>query len=179
MPDLLGLCLDCNYPLRGLAQPRCPECGLEFDPQNPATMNMGAPLTRTAKWVLGPMRWPTIVGTVAAALVVLWATRLPRNWLDASRVGLAVLVMMGVVWLAWPIVRTITARKYHWPKERLTKGAPPRYIVGALLLIEAFAIARAAAQDGVLDEQASDGCTRGRRHRPAEVFAPGSMARRV
>jgi hypothetical protein len=142
MSDALGLCLDCNYPLRGLTAPRCPECGLEFDPANSDTMNMGAPLTRKAQWVLGPMRWPTIAITLVAAALVLWVTRLPRNWLDVSRAGLVVLVLMGIVWLAWPMARTFVARKYNWPKERLTRGAKPRYIVGALLLIEAFAIAR-------------------------------------
>jgi hypothetical protein len=105
-------------------------------------MNLGAPLTRTAQWVLGPMRWPTIVGTIVAAGLVLWATRLPRNWLNVSRVGLGVLIAMGVVWIAWPIARTLTAKKYNWPKVRLTQGAKPRYIVGAILLLEALAIAR-------------------------------------
>ena len=27
-----ALCLDCGYRLRGLAEPRCPECGRVFTP---------------------------------------------------------------------------------------------------------------------------------------------------
>ena len=29
-----GLCLKCGYDLRGLTEPRCPECATEFDPSN-------------------------------------------------------------------------------------------------------------------------------------------------
>jgi hypothetical protein len=30
-------CLTCGYDLRGLPEPRCPECGRGFDPDDPAT----------------------------------------------------------------------------------------------------------------------------------------------
>jgi hypothetical protein len=30
-------CRGCDYPLKGLAEPRCPECGREFDPGNANT----------------------------------------------------------------------------------------------------------------------------------------------
>ena len=28
-------CLECGYPLDGLPEPRCPECGTPFDPDDP------------------------------------------------------------------------------------------------------------------------------------------------
>lgn len=31
-PEVIRRCAGCGYDLRGLEQPRCPECGLEFDP---------------------------------------------------------------------------------------------------------------------------------------------------
>ncbi len=31
-PDRSGLCETCGYNLRGLPQPRCPECGTGFEP---------------------------------------------------------------------------------------------------------------------------------------------------
>ncbi len=34
-------CLGCDYNLRGLADPVCPECGRTFDPDNPATFRRG------------------------------------------------------------------------------------------------------------------------------------------
>lgn len=33
-------CRDCGYALRGLADPRCPECGRGFDPGDPATVRL-------------------------------------------------------------------------------------------------------------------------------------------
>lgn len=41
--DPQKFCLDCGYPLDGLRDPRCPECGLEFDPLDAGTfaVNVG------------------------------------------------------------------------------------------------------------------------------------------
>lgn len=36
-PSTLPRCLTCNYALHGLAEPRCPECGRAFDPDDPDT----------------------------------------------------------------------------------------------------------------------------------------------
>lgn len=35
--DVDRYCLDCGYNLRGLHEPRCPECGSWFDPERPST----------------------------------------------------------------------------------------------------------------------------------------------
>jgi hypothetical protein len=34
-----ALCIGCNYPLRGLTEPRCPECGRPFDLVDRETFN--------------------------------------------------------------------------------------------------------------------------------------------
>src|SRR5437867_9827306 len=80
----IGLCLDCNYPLFGLPTPRCPECGREFDPMDPASMNMGRELGELAKWVLGPVRWPVSLLTWGALGFALWEARLPGGQIRAS-----------------------------------------------------------------------------------------------
>ncbi len=36
-PDFHGFCLRCYYDLRGLPEPRCPECGRLFNPADPRT----------------------------------------------------------------------------------------------------------------------------------------------
>src|SRR5678816_1543008 len=94
----LGLCLDCNYPLHGLPTPRCPECGREFDPSDPSTMNMGRPLTALNLWILGPVRWPVSVLTWGAMAFALWHARLPGGKVRISG-GLWILLGLGVVWL--------------------------------------------------------------------------------
>src|SRR5207244_2210553 len=64
-----ALCLECGYPLRGLASQACPECGLPFDPADVRTMNLGRPLPRAARWLVRPFGKPTLaVGWVAAVL---------------------------------------------------------------------------------------------------------------
>jgi hypothetical protein len=67
-PRLLPLCLDCNYSLRGLAESRCPECGREFNIQDPTTFNNARPLRWIDRKMLKPISWPmfTIIGLACA-----------------------------------------------------------------------------------------------------------------
>jgi len=57
MPDG-SYCVKCRYCLAGLAEPRCPECGWEFDPGNPRTFGDSARV---------PPRWPWVLAWVAIA----------------------------------------------------------------------------------------------------------------
>src|SRR5947207_1871386 len=100
-----GLCLDCNYPLQHLASQRCPECGRKFDPDDLRTMNMGRPLTAAAMWVLGPIRPAVHWLTWGAVGFTLWNARLPGGRFSVPGIALDVLVAIGLLWLAWPIVR--------------------------------------------------------------------------
>src|SRR5687767_9257598 len=135
----LGLCLSCNYPLHGLPTPRCPECGREFDPANPATMNMGRPLTPMKLWILGPMRWHVTLLTWAALLFALWYARLPGMKVRNSG-ALWILIFLGILWLAWPIIRRIVGRRCGWPQSLLLRGQKQRIFVGVLLLLAAAAV---------------------------------------
>ena len=69
------LCRGCEYILDGLPEPRCPECGRPFDPDNPNTYWKGRrPYPR----------WPYfIVAVVALAPFLLWCLMLV-NWVIAS-----------------------------------------------------------------------------------------------
>jgi hypothetical protein len=135
----LGLCLDCNYPLQGLPTPRCPECGREFDPSNPQTMNMGRPLTAVKLWILGPLRWQVSALTWAAMGFALWHARLPGGKVRNSP-ALWILVAMGLLWLAWPVVRRVVGKRCGWPQSLLLRGQKQRVIVGVVLLLAAGAV---------------------------------------
>jgi hypothetical protein len=137
----IGLCLDCGYALFGLPTPRCPECGREFDPMNPATMNMGRELSELAKWVLGPLRWPVNLMTWGALAYALWEARLPGEQIATSS-SWYLLVALGVFWLSWPLVRMVAARKYGWPHSLLMRGQKLRIAVGICLLAGAVCISR-------------------------------------
>lgn len=60
-------CLDCDYPLKGLTEKRCPECGREFNPRDTSTMRTPETPSRFAQWIMRPPGrrsfWLTIVGT--------------------------------------------------------------------------------------------------------------------
>lgn len=135
----IGLCLDCGYALHGLPTPRCPECGRPFDPLDPKTMNMGRELSELAKWVLGPVRWPVSLMSWGAIAISLWYARLPGDQL-ANSSSLWILIGLGVLWLAWPIVRVAAARRYGWPTSLLMRGQRLRIAVGLSLLLTAVAI---------------------------------------
>jgi hypothetical protein len=135
----LGLCLDCNYPLHGLPTPRCPECGREFDPANPTSMNMGRELTPLMKWVLGPIRNTVRLASWAAIVVALWYARLPGQRVRSSA-SIYVLILLGTLWLTWPILRTFMGRRFGWPTSLLLNGQRQRFLVGIALLLSAVAI---------------------------------------
>jgi hypothetical protein len=73
----IGRCIDCNYPLQGLAEPRCPECGRGFDPANPKTMNLGRPIGPRARLLSRPTGRPTVVVALLALVAMLAVTRPP------------------------------------------------------------------------------------------------------
>ena len=62
--DPTGYCKTCGYDLRGLPQPRCPECGNAFDPQNPKTFSRRPPRS----WI---WRWSKRALVVLLVLIVL------------------------------------------------------------------------------------------------------------
>ena len=41
--DTTMVCIECAYPLNGLSEDRCPECGLRFDPSDASTFAPPAP----------------------------------------------------------------------------------------------------------------------------------------
>ncbi len=99
-------CLACDYPLDGLAERRCPECGEPFDPDNPATFRPFSQafhrhsqgslrlllvassvvvllllITRLAPGVFGgsPAQWPTYAVIVIALLIGLEVRAFQRH----------------------------------------------------------------------------------------------------
>ncbi|MEW6252996.1 MAG: hypothetical protein AB1716_20350, partial [Planctomycetota bacterium] len=79
-PPEFALCRNCNYLLRGLPEPRCPECGQPFDPRDPATMNLGKRISpRTRRWLL-PFGRKHVVAVVGAAVLTLIACVPPGTY---------------------------------------------------------------------------------------------------
>ena len=64
-------CLRCGYILNGLPEPRCPECGLEFLPEDPSTYTTRLPFVRWQFWLPG---LSLAVGAGLITYVILLAT---------------------------------------------------------------------------------------------------------
>lgn len=58
----VGTCLDCGYPLRGLNEMRCPECGRPFDPADPESFE--GPMRAVRRMRLA-LHWAPIAAWVA------------------------------------------------------------------------------------------------------------------
>jgi hypothetical protein len=128
-----GLCLDCNYPLRDLPQPRCPECGRTFNPADATTFNPGRPVPRYAAWAVGPISWPIYFIAIAACAVTLWRARLPGitfSWKSPTIIGWAGL---ATVWLLWPLARRLVLRHHGWPAV-VIKPMGKRYWIVPLVI---------------------------------------------
>ena len=94
MPSTIVRCWTCGYDLRGLISHRCPECGRDFDPADPATMHMGArPISRLGRRLLEPMPWTPVLVAAAATLLLILITG----------------------WPVWGEFRLIEWQYYFWP----------------------------------------------------------------
>src|SRR5436309_886841 len=88
----IGLCRVCSYPLRGLAEDRCPECGACFNAKDPTTMDLGPALRPriSRDWLLPTGRW---------ARICVWLVTLMA-------------IALGAIPLPWPIV--LLASMFVW-----------------------------------------------------------------
>src|SRR5690242_19490405 len=94
----ISRCLGCDYPLRGLTEPRCPECGRAFDPRDITSVNVGRPLGAFGRLLVSPPgRWSYFVAYLPF-LLLLWAAAYPGsyhmmlNW----RVGFVAFLLSGI-----------------------------------------------------------------------------------
>ncbi len=61
-------CKVCYYDLRGLSEPRCPECGTQFNPADVTTYLMEVPDLRAQS--LRRIAWMLAIALVAAFLIM-------------------------------------------------------------------------------------------------------------
>ena len=113
-----ALCLGCNYPLRGLRDNRCPECGRRFDPDDPWTMNIGRPMPPLVRRLISPPARPAWIVFFLAIGAILWGTA----WLPGGPfvlLGGMVLLALNVVYRGVRLsISLALARRYHQPIPR-------------------------------------------------------------
>jgi hypothetical protein len=126
--------------LRGLETLRCPECGREFDTDEPLTMNLGRPLDRLAITLLRPLgRWaPVTMWSLAAAGVV------GPAWMTPSRLlaCLWLLLWGAFTFLCWwrSFLRYLVVLRYRQPRECLRIDDPFRWRTRRVFAIVTFLV---------------------------------------
>lgn len=95
-------CLDCGYPLEKLAEPRCPECGKGFDPEDEKTFRYVAKKQRRHR-----LLWIWVVLLTLICIVTLFFEQSvggasepqTTTWMDV--VGIALVALLGLcAWMA-------------------------------------------------------------------------------
>jgi hypothetical protein len=106
--DSRAACLGCTYPLPGLTEPRCPECGREFDPDDPKTMYVGRVPDRLTWALIQPPGWLMHTAVVIWAALHLAAFSIPRTFFDLLAAGVVYGAAIAGLWL----FRILEAFKY-------------------------------------------------------------------
>lgn len=158
----IGLCRGCRYPLRGLPQHRCPECGQPFDPYDPRTMKMAHKLAAIARWMLRPLGWPIPALTIVLLLLTLYLFSSRPAYSDplfpALPLPFMLLVFLGAAWFVRLVGRITVAIRWERPPSELrrewlrwTMAPTVAVVVIALLSVDAplrlrFAFSRPAME---------------------------------
>jgi hypothetical protein len=129
--DTPALCLSCNYPLRGLTSPRCPECGHAFDLDDPWTMNVGRPMGRIVRWILTPTgRWTHRLALLASVLSV-WTLLL----LPGANVTAIFVVAVWLLTFSVRLLRRIASEIIRPIYRQLRRPLPSHWWLPMTLLI--------------------------------------------
>src|SRR5688572_30737559 len=92
--QIYARCLRCGYQLHGLPEPRCPECGNDFDWNDPWTMRLAGRPNRIVRWLMRPPGRVMQMTLLAAIGAAAWGASVP-GW---RHVGLR---LMAILLFAW------------------------------------------------------------------------------
>jgi hypothetical protein len=98
---LMARCRGCRYPLRGLRENRCPECGRVFDPAEPRTMRLPHRPARLVRWLLRPQTWLGRSLLPIAVIAAAWGSREP-GWEN-------LVLQLGIWIVAGCVIGTVPA----------------------------------------------------------------------
>lgn len=149
-PDTLNIpgqarCLECDYQLRRLTEPRCPECGRKFDPDRAITMNLtGAPISQFRRRLLRCLPvWPINLLGLALVAYQFWIQRydwdkviLPQSltwcWGALAVLYLVVALLPGIAARIRPLPAAL------WPHRRRRYQLRLLPLLGVLAIIARY-----------------------------------------
>jgi hypothetical protein len=94
-----AVCLGCGYPLRGLSQAVCPECGRAFDPEDPKSFRDRGVRPRWPSFADAPPNWQLIVLAGLTLMYLYWSSQ-PGGLSAALSFGACLVVPFGLAILA-------------------------------------------------------------------------------
>ena len=119
-PSEEGFCAKCRYPLRGLPEPRCPECGEGFDPYDPHTFLVAdqRPMGLLAKKLFRPPGRVLSTSCVLSFFLGLVGSAIPG---EHFLLGLSVvlLLVLFVFWFQRLVVYLIVGWWHGRPREEM------------------------------------------------------------
>lgn len=107
-------CPVCDYSLRDLTAPVCPECGC------PLELRVGSPHLRAGAWVLGIVAFALALGfdgVVSIMMITMLALQPAQNWQPFGVVSVFVALTLGMLGSLLVVVRRRTAWS-RWPLRR-------------------------------------------------------------
>jgi hypothetical protein len=158
-PPPEALCRNCRYALRGLADPRCPECGEPFDPCDIGTMYLPTWHGWLARRFLKPAGVVMYAWAMLGALFIYWLGHWDSNitigrtaaagydvvlpkWVPIDFFYMSISTIAGWVWflllVAWVIracARRLVVEMYRLPIEKLFVDRPARRFASACFIL--------------------------------------------
>ncbi len=116
MHTLIGNCRKCGYSLVRLTEPRCPECGTEFNPDDPRTM------TIHNSWLSDFLGRKTSLWTVSPAIASCTAAVATHAYFPTATISDLLMILAVVVTV--PTVYLLMARwNFHGYLRRKEREA--------------------------------------------------------
>jgi hypothetical protein len=136
----VALCLGCNYALRGLPEPRCPECGREFDLDDPKSFNSERPLRWIDRTLLKPIGWPmfTALGLLCAGYLSLGI--FPDIYYSSAYIifSILVLIVVAVMLVARSFLRAYIPPRSIFQKSMVRRERIAFMVFGLSFLLMLF-----------------------------------------
>ncbi|HVP11387.1 MAG TPA: hypothetical protein VMV94_09410 [Phycisphaerae bacterium] len=132
--DSPARCLGCRYPLRELTVNRCPECGREFDPGDPATMYLAPIPSPAERFLLQPPGWLFHIAAVVAGLIALLLAGLLLQSVALSMLAPCGAMILMVIWLL-RLAAAIGLAWYHHDPVFSRLRTWRRWLSGPVLLL--------------------------------------------
>jgi hypothetical protein len=142
-------CIDCDFDLERISEPRCPECGRGFDPQDGGTF-IGPGHTRFSRRLAQAPGWPMFVLAAAGAILLLDAGIGPGVSIGRELMAVLVCIGFGLLFLirliACLFIRTVLpALRSPAGAMVLLRWLAPPAIVGLAFLLVGLDVPRAVA----------------------------------